>query len=318
MGYYFEEAAGYGTLRGLTLKTVLGIGELLWDVLPEGLQLGGAPANYTVMAGRLGDHAALVSRIGADSMSERALQMLLPMPVDCSLLQTDPEQPTGWVTVEFREGQPSYIIHEPVAWDFMELTDAWLSAAAEADAVCFGSLGQRSPVSRATIQALVRATRPDCHRIFDVNLRAPFYSAELVRSSLQLATVIKMNDGEARLVAEMLGLPAPASLRAGAEALLREFPNLRLVAITCGGAGSLLVSTNGFDSHSGVATIVADTIGAGDAFTAALTHYLLRNAPLRVLNEAGNRWGSFVASRSGAMPEITDETVARIAREIEG
>lgn len=300
------------------MKTILGIGELLWDVLPEGLQLGGAPANYTVMAGRLGNHAVLLSRIGADSMSERALQVLLPMPVDCSLLQTDPKQPTGWVTVELREGQPSYTIHEPVAWDFMELTGAWLAAAAQADAICFGSLGQRNLVSRTTIQALVRATRPESQRIFDVNLRAPFYSAELVRSSLQLATVMKMNDGEAPLVAAMLGLPAPTSLRAGAEALLREFPNLRLVAITCGGSGSLLVSPSGFDAHPGIPTIVADTIGAGDAFTAALTHYLLRGAPLRVLNEAGNRWGSFIASRNGAMPEIPEETIARIAREIEG
>jgi fructokinase len=300
------------------VKTILGIGELLWDVLPEGLQLGGAPANYTVMAGRLGNHASPVSRIGADSMSERALQVLLPMPVDCSLLQTDPERPTGWVTVEFREGQPSYTIHEPVAWDFMELTEAWQAAAAQADAVCFGSLGQRNPVSRATIQALVRGTRADCHRIFDVNLRAPFYSAELIRSSLQLATVMKMNDGEAPLVAELLGLPASASLRAGAEGVLSEFPNLRLIAITCGSSGSLLVSPSEFDSHPGIPTIVADTIGAGDAFTAALTHYLLRGAPLRVLNEAGNRWGSFIASRNGGMPEISDATIARIAREIEG
>ncbi|MFC5863029.1 PfkB family carbohydrate kinase [Acidicapsa dinghuensis] len=300
------------------MKTVLGLGELLWDVLPEGLQLGGAPANYTVMAGRLGNHAVLLSRIGADSMSERALQVLLPMPVDCTLLQTDPEQPTGWVTVELREGQPSYTIHEPVAWDFMELSGAWTAATAQADAICFGSLGQRDPVSRATTQALVRSTRPECHRIFDVNLRAPFYSAELIRSSLELATVMKMNDVEVPPVAELLGLPKPASLRAGAEALLREFPNLRLIAITRGGSGSLLVSPEEFDSHPGIGTIVADTIGAGDAFTAALTHYLLRGAPLRVLNEAGNRWGSFIASRSGAMPEISDETIARIAREIEG
>ncbi len=300
------------------VKTILGIGELLWDVLPEGLQLGGAPANYTVMAGRLGNHAVPMSRIGADSMSERALQVLLPMPVDCSLLQTDPQQPTGWATVELREGQPSFTIHEPVAWDFMELTDDWLSAAADADAVCFGTLGQRNAVSRATIQALVRATGPECHRIFDVNLRAPYYSAELVRTSLQLATVMKMNDSEVLVVTELLGLPAPASYRAGAEALLGAFPNLHLVAITCGGSGSLLISHSEFDSHPGVPTIVADTIGAGDAFTAALTHYLLRGAPLRVVNEAGNRWGSFIASRNGAMPEIPEETIDRITREIEG
>jgi fructokinase len=298
--------------------TILGIGELLWDMLPEGARLGGAPANYGVMAGRLGDRAAILSRIGRDALGDDALHLLKDFPVDCGELQIDAEQPTGTVTVKLEDGQPSYTIHEPAAWDFFEPTEAWLGEAARADAVCFGSLAQRGERSRRTIHALVRATRPECWKIFDVNLRAPFYSAEIVRESLQLASVMKMNDAEAPLVLNLLGLGAAASLRESAERLLAEFDGLALVAITRGGEGSLLVGRSEWHEHPGISTRVADTIGAGDAFTAAMTHYLLRGAPLATLNEAGNRWGSFVASQAGAMPEIGSEVLRRITREIEG
>jgi fructokinase len=287
-------------------------------MLPEGPQLGGAPANYGVMAGRLGNHATIISRIGRDVLGERALDVLRPFPVDCGQLQVDPQQPTGKVTVELADGQPSYTIHQPVAWDFFELSEAWLNVAARADAVCFGSLAQRSEQSRQTIHALVRATRPECQRIFDVNLRAPFYSGGIVRESLELASVIKMNDVEVPMVLGLLGLPAQDSLCEGAELLLAEFSGLSLVAITCGGDGSLLVGRSQWHRHAGISVKVADTIGAGDAFTAAMTTYLLRGAPLSVLNEAGNRWGSFVASQRGAMPEIDAETLRRITAEIEG
>ena len=296
---------------------ILGIGELLWDMLPEGPQLGGAPANYGVMASRLGDSAAILSRVGDDQLGKRALDVLTHYPVDCRHLQIDEHQPTGRVTVTLEDGQPSYVIHQPVAWDFLAISEDWLRLAGNADAVCFGSLGQRSEPSRRTIQALVKATRPECVRIFDVNLRAPFYTAEIVRESLKLASVMKMNDLEVPLVLELLGLEPAASLRAGAEGLLTEFPELKLVAITRGGAGSLLVNREGWHKHPGIAIKVADTIGAGDAFTAAITHYLLRGASLAVINEAGNRWGSYIASHSGAMPEIGPETLQRIQADIE-
>jgi fructokinase len=297
---------------------ILGIGELLWDMLPQGSQLGGAPANYTVMAGRLGNHASVISRIGDDDLGRQALAVLKPFPVDCSLLQVDPEQPTGKVTVILEAGQPSYVIHEPVAWDFLALSAEWIAAAQTADAICYGSLGQRSERSRMTIQALVRATRPECQRIFDVNLRAPFFTEAIVRESLELASVFKMNDVEVPQVLELLRLAEASSLREGAELVLGAFPQLALVAITCGGEGSLLVSRSEWHRHTGVSTKVADTIGAGDAFTAAMTTYLLRGAPLATLNEAGNRWGSYIASQRGAMPEISGETLRRITREIEG
>ena len=304
-------------------RLILGIGELLWDVLPEGPRLGGAPANFTVMAGRLGNHAAILSRIGRDDLGRKAVAELDPLPTDTSHLQVDPVHETGRVTVTLNDGQPEYIIHKPAAWDFMELSDEWVQMAQRADAICFGSLAQRSPESRQTIQTLAAQTSSACVRVFDVNLRAPFYSGEVVQESLELATVMKMNDAEVPQLMTLLGLPAEealvtATLRLGAERLLAEFPTLEMVAVTRGGHGSLLVTRDAWHEHPGVSIKVADTIGAGDAFTAAMTHYLLRGADLETLSEAGNRWGAWVASQSGAMPALPEAVRAGIAAAIEG
>ena len=294
---------------------ILGIGELLWDVLPEGPRLGGAPANFSVMAARLGNHAALLSRVGRDDLGRRALEQLEPLPVDISAVEIDPQQETGRVTVYFQQGQPHYTIHQPAAWDFFELSDEWIRLAERADALCFGTLAQRSPQSRQTIQSLAAQTPSKCVKIFDVNLRAPFYTAEVIQESLELATVFKMNDDEVPLVLSLLGLRIEAvePLRQGAERLLDEFPGLQMVAVTRGGKGSLLVRRDEWHDHPGIPIKVADTIGAGDAFTAAMTHYLLRGADLATLNEAGNRWGGWVASQSGAMPPLSSETLDQMA-----
>lgn len=301
---------------------VLGIGELLWDLLPSGAVLGGAPANFSVMAGRLGSHAAILSRIGRDDLGRQAVSVLDPMPVDTENLQIDPVHETGRVTVELQNGQPSYVIHQPAAWDFLELTDDWVRLAERVDAICFGSLAQRSLESRQTIQTLAAQTSSKCVRVFDVNLRAPFYSSEVVQESLELATVMKLNDTEMPVVLGLLGLPAgeagdPGALRSGADRVLAEFPTLRMVAVTRGAHGSLLVTREAWHEHPGIRTTVVDTIGAGDAFTAAMTHYLLRGGGvdgngLATLNEAGNRWGAWVASQQGAMPALSEQIRSRI------
>jgi fructokinase len=290
--------------------------------LPMGL-LGGAPANFAVMAARLGNHAAILSRIGSDELGRKAVELLESLPVDAGFLEVDPAHETGRVTVEFEGGQPSYTIHRPAAWDFMELTDEWMQLAEEADAVCFGSLAQRSEESRQAIQALVAQTSASCVRVFDVNLRTPFISGEVVQKSLELATVLKMNDAETPRVLALLGLPAqnesaPCAFKLAAERLLEEFPLLRMVAITRGCRGSLLVTREQWHEHPGVPIKVADTIGAGDAFAAAMTHYLLRGADLATLNEAGNRWGAWMASHSGAMPALAEAQRREIAAAIEG
>jgi fructokinase len=296
---------------------VLGIGELLWDMLPAGPRLGGAPANFTVMAGRLGNHAAILSRIGRDDLGREAVNQLDPLPADTSFLQVDRVHETGRVTVAFHDRQPEYIIHKPAAWDSLELSDEWVRLAERADAICFGSLAQRSLESRQTIQTLAAQTPSRCIRIFDVNLRPPFYSSEVVQESLELATVVKMNDAEVPLMLALLGLAIeddilPHNLHSSAERFLAEFPSLEMVAITRGAHGSLLVRRDEWHEHPGFPVSVADTIGAGDAFTAAMTHYLLRGAELPVLNEAGNRWGGWIASQSGAMPHLPENIRSEI------
>jgi fructokinase len=308
---------------------ILGIGELLWDIVPDGMRLGGAPANFAVMAGRLGNHAGILSRIGRDDLGRQAIDRLDPMPVETSFLQVDPQHETGRVTVSFVDGEPHYTIHEPAAWDFLELSDAWVGLAERADAICFGSLAQRNRQARQTIQTLAAEASAACIRVFDVNLREPFYSAEILEESLELATVVKMNDAEAPLVLDLLGLaveeaPAtdetlstPAYLRATAERLLAEFPSLQMVAATRGSRGSLLVTREEWDEHPGFPVKVADGIGAGDAFTAAITHYMLHGAGLATLNEAGNRWGGWMASQSGAMPALPDAVRDAITAAIE-
>ncbi|MGB6743307.1 MAG: carbohydrate kinase [Terracidiphilus sp.] len=306
---------------------ILGIGELLWDILPQGPSLGGAPANFTVMAGRLGNHAAILSRIGRDELGRLAIDRLDPMPLDTSSLEIDPAHETGRVTVGFDNGEPRYTIHQPAAWDFLELTDEWVKLAERADAICFGSLAQRAEESRKTIQTLAANTPKACIRVFDVNLRAPFYSPEVIQESLELATVVKMNEHEAPLLLDLLGLtlhgePAreqsnPNYQRTCAERLLGEFPALELVAITRGSRGSLLVNRAEWNDHPGFPVEIADPIGAGDAFTAAMTHFMLRGAGLAALNQAGNRWGGWVASQPGAMPTLPDAVRDAIAAAIE-
>jgi fructokinase len=309
-------------------KIIVGLGELLWDLLPEGKQLGGAPANFSVMSARLGNRGVIASRLGSDTLGSEARAYLASLPAELELIQKDPGQPTGTVSVTLNAGQPEYVIHEPVAWDFLEFTPQWKELAASADAVCFGSLAQRGAVSRKTIHAFLGATRRDCVRVFDVNLRKPFYTRIVIEDSLSRATILKLNDEEMPEILRLLKLqdenaaiadPSAkldaAALRVGARALLAEFP-IELVCITRGGHGSLLVTRESFDQHPGIPIELGDAIGAGDAFTAALTNYYLQSAPLPMLNEAGNRWGSWVASQAGAMPPLSGEKREEITQAI--
>ncbi len=317
-------------MKNLRDLAVTGLGELLWDELPAGAQLGGAPANFAVMAARLGAHGILASRIGADERGAAALAQLRAMPVDTRFLQTDDALATGSVSVEFCDGQPQYVIHAPVAWDALLFSPEWRELAARADAVCWGTLAQRDALSAETMYNFLAATRPDCLRIFDVNLREPYYTAAAVDHSLRHATLLKLNDAEMPHLLSLASLPASrpysaeddatreTTLTADARKLLAATHGLQCVAITLGAHGSLLVTRDEAVRHPGIHCTVADTVGAGDAFTAALCVHRLQGLPLAVQSEAANRWGAWVASQHGAMPELRPATLARIEEEIRG
>jgi fructokinase len=282
--------------------TVVGLGEVLWDLLPSGRQLGGAPANFAYCSHLLGDHAIVASRVGRDQAGEDIRESLAKAGISDQFLQSDSSQSTGTVRVQLdASGHPKFEITEPAAWDFLELTEDWQELAKSADAVCFGSLAQRSAKSRSTILDFLAAARSNAVRIFDVNLRQHFYSAEIICESLSRANTVKLNHEEVPRVRELLTMNAAGNV-SFCRNLMERF-ELKLVCITRGANGSLLCDQHGSHDHPGFRVKVKDTIGAGDAFTAALVHKYLRERGLAEMNEAANRMGAWVASHSGAMPQ---------------
>ncbi len=294
--------------------TTIGLGELLWDVFPDGRQLGGAPANFAYMTSLLGDEGIVASRLGDDDLGEAAKQRLEGLGLSCSGIQLDPTYRTGVVQVEVdATGQPTFEFSEPVAWDSFEWTAAWQSLAHKADAVCFGSLAQRSPQSRQTIHFFLKTIRPETTRVFDVNLRQAFYSAQILADSAKQADIIKLNNDELPTVVRLLGFPFHDE-ESASQWLINTF-RIKLVCITRGAKGSLLVSEYARHEHPGIRVHVADTVGSGDAFTAALVYHYLRRASLASMNEAANRMGSWVASQTGATP-VPDEARLGLIRSV--
>ena len=293
------------------MMLVVGLGEVLWDLFPEGKQLGGAPANFAYITNLLGDRGIIASRAGDDAFGSEIQQRLGTLGLEASYLQSDSARPTGTVRVRVdQDGQARFEITDMVAWDFLEWTPAWESLAQQADAICFGSLAQRSPASRETIHKFLGAARPGTARIFDVNLRQAFYSAKALSESLKFADIAKLNAEELPRVVELLGIPhhgeQPSAER------LRFAYGLKLVCVTRGARGSFLVSEFERHEHPSFRVQVADTVGAGDAFTAALVHHFLRGAGLAAMNEAANRIGAWVASCVGATPSSDDVQLRRI------
>jgi len=284
---------------------IIGIGEILWDLLPAGKRPGGAPANFAFITSQLGDCGTVVSRVGEDENGAEIFEKLKSYGLEINEIQIDRENPTGTVAVSLKNGQPEYEIREPVAWDFLEMNDRLRDLAKSCDAVCFGTLAQRNAVARRTIREFTRLTRSDALRIFDVNLRQNYYSPEILRESFDLANVVKLNDEELPKICEMFAVEG-ANETEKAKNLRGKF-RLRLVCLTRGANGSLLITENEVSENGGVKIEIADTVGAGDAFIAALTRGLLRDWELDVINEFANKVGAFVASKTGAMPDFEDE-----------
>ena len=282
---------------------IVGLGEVLWDLLPHGKFLGGAPANFAFHASQLGAEGIVASAIGRDDDGRAIQAQLAGLGLDTRYLQWS-DAPTGTVTATLdAEGKATYTIHENTAWDDFRASAEWDTLAKHTDAVCFGSLAQRSPRSLATLRRFVHMTSSHCLRLFDINLRQHYFGHATIHFSLQLAHVLKLNDEELPIVAELLELSGnEESLIA---AFWERYPSLHLVALTRGANGSTLFTRFRRSDHPGYPLakgVQPDTVGAGDAFTAALTVGLLRFEDLDTIHERASRIASFVCSQPGATP----------------
>ena len=283
----------------------VGLGETLWDVFPDGAVWGGAPGNVACHAAGLGANVFMVSGVGCDELGERGIAALESHGIDCRHMQRDPRHPTGTVTVSLGPaGDASYVFASDTAWDHLGWEPSLGELAARANAVCFGTLGQRAEESRRTIRRFLEAAG-QAVRVFDVNLRQAFYSPELIRESLALANVLKLNDDELPVVAAACGVSADDPVAAVRE--LAERHGLRLAALTRGAAGSLLVADGVVSTRPAEARTIVDTVGAGDAFTAAVVMGLLGGRPLDAMHDHAARLAAFVCGHRGATPRIPAE-----------
>jgi fructokinase len=278
---------------------------VLWDVFPGAEHFGGAPANVAVHAAGLGAEAVMISAVGKDARGDEALRRLAAFGVDCSAVARLAGHPTGVVHVRVdAAGLPRYDIARGNAWDFIPWTAAVERAARRADAICFGTLAQTSAESRATIRRAVAATRETAWRLFDVNLRQSYYDSRVVLDSLDLANAVKLNEEELPVVARLCGLESVTPVEQLRE-LCGRF-ELRLAALTRGACGSLLVSAQGVWEAPAPPTEIVDTVGAGDAFTAALLVGMLAGASPDAVNRHANAVAAYVCSQAGATPPIPD------------
>lgn len=252
---------------------VAGIGELLWDILPTGKQLGGAPCNFAFHAMQTGCESVVISAIGKDVLGDELKQLLLQLAISTQHIQQN-NFPTSTVTVDLdKKGQPTFNIHENVAWDHIKWNETLHELATNLDAVCFGSLAQRSADSKNTIKSLISALKPGCLKIFDINLRQHYFTKEILRNSIEIADILKLNDDELPVITNYFGFDGDNKNQL--KQLFRCF-KLKYVVYTMGHNGSIILSTDEYSFIKAPKVQVADTVGAGDAFTAILVAGILQ------------------------------------------
>jgi len=276
---------------------VLCVGELLWDALPAGLFLGGAPFNVACHLRAAGAAVTMVTRVGADQLGDEARRRVARYGVSTDLLQVDPSLPTGFVRVSVaQDGNAEYDIVEPAAWDNLETTRTLLDRAAAAEAIVFGTLAQRSAVTRDTLR---RVLETRALKVLDVNLRPPYDDREIVRDSLRRADVVKGNEEEMRRLATWLDLRG--DLQRIVATLAQTF-RCRTVCVTRGRHGAVLLRDGRWSEHPGFEVEIRDTVGAGDAFLAVLIAGLLNGTEDDALLHHANLIGAYVATQHGAVP----------------
>jgi len=286
-------------------RYIVGLGEALWDVLPEGKKLGGAPANFAYHAGQfLGmDNTLAVSALGEDKLAEETIDALKDH--NLNYLMPRVPYPTGTVQVTLTgDGIPTYDIKENVAWDNIPFTDEMLEIAKNARAVCFGSLAQRNVVSRDNIHKFLDATPDDCLKIFDINLRQQFYTKEVIQESLKRCNILKINDEELVLIGRMFGYPG-LDIENKCWLILGKY-NLDMLVLTCGTNGSYVFTPGQMSFQETPKVEVADTVGAGDSFTGSFVGSILNGKPVPEAHKTAVQVSAFVCTQNGAMPIVPD------------
>lgn len=290
---------------------VVGMGEALWDVLPEGKKIGGAPANFAYHVSQFGLNSRVVSAVGNDKLGAEILENFKEKNLNC-IIETIP-YPTGTVQVELdAEGVPCYEIKEGVAWDNIPYTVTLQELACHTRAICFGSLAQRSVVSRETINRFLDAMPKEENvlKIFDINLRQNFYTKDILCNSFQRCNVLKINDEELVTVSRMFGYPG-IDLQDKCWILLAKY-NLKMLILTCGVNGSYVFTPGKVSFVETPKVEVADTVGAGDSFTAAFVSAILKGKSVPEAHKLAVDTSAFVCTQHGAMPILPDELKSRL------
>jgi fructokinase len=281
-------------------KIVVGLGEVLWDVYEDRALFGGAPANFACHAASLGAEARIASAVGTDRLGTEALLWMQAHELSCHWVSVDPEHPTGSVLVVLdAHGSPQYRFASDVAWDFLNLQAHWIELAGQCDAVCYGTLALRSEISARAILGFLEHTQRDAIRVFDVNLRQDFYSAEVLSACIERANIVKLNHEELPIVARLLGLASDCH-RSMCEALVEQH-SLRGIALTRGSEGSAVFLDGQWDEQPALKVTAIDTVGAGDSFTAALTMGILDQRSLPQIHSQAARIAAYVCTQRGAV-----------------
>lgn len=284
--------------------TIAGIGELLWDVLPDGEVIGGAPVNFAYHVSALGAKGIPITTIGGDARGQKALAELQKRGVDIAAIAISDEYPTGYVSVVLdKEGKASYLFPDELAWDHLLINDYAARLNTRLDAICFGSLAQRSERSRQVIYEYLNSLRPETVKVFDINLRQDFYSGQVIENSLAQADILKLSEEELPVLADLLALQESSDT--WLQVLIKRY-DLAMAILSRGDKGSLLLTPDNYSEHPGIVTQVEDTIGAGDSFTAATIIGYLRGLPLDEINEQANRVAAYVCSQQGGMPHLPE------------
>ena len=294
-----------------TKRFIVGLGEALWDVLPEGKKLGGAPANFAYHAGQfLGcENTLAISALGKDELAEETIEALKEHGLN--YLMPRVPYPTGTVQVTLTgDGIPAYDIKENVAWDNIPYTAEVAEVAKNCRAVCFGSLAQRNVTSWATIRQFLDATPEDCVKIFDINLRQQFYTKDVIEESLKRCNILKINDEELVVINRMYGYEG-LDMRGTCEKMLADY-KLRMLVLTCGTNGSYVFAPGLTSFQETPKVKVADTVGAGDSFTGSFCAAILNGKPMEEAHRIAVEVSAFVCTQNGAMPTLTPELLAKV------